>query len=302
MGGDGGVVATQKKFMRGYKDPNQEKELKNVKGHQRLRTHVCAQSSMPLREPTVACEMGNLYNKEEVLTALLDKKLNEAFSHIRGLKDLKTLIYCPNPAYEASNEAEGESPAKYICPVTRTEFSGSLPFVVIWASGTVMSEKALKEIGVEGLQAEYGPFSPLDIVKLVPLDEELDLQRERMIARRIAQKSLKKDHKRKRDVIIEGAECEIKDNSSTIELGKMPTKKDGHIQKTGSSELKSASSSRESKKLSQSSSLAEEAVKTVERQEGKSSVFKKLFHKGHEADKHDRDLFMSVAGLRYTLS
>lgn len=32
----------------------------------------------------MACELGNLFNKEAVLTALLERTLNPAFAHIRS--------------------------------------------------------------------------------------------------------------------------------------------------------------------------------------------------------------------------
>jgi hypothetical protein len=44
MGGDGGVIATQRKFIRGAKSDEQE-EGKNIKKHQQQRTHECSQSS-----------------------------------------------------------------------------------------------------------------------------------------------------------------------------------------------------------------------------------------------------------------
>lgn len=45
------------------------------------------------------------------------------------------------------------------------EFNGIQPFVFIWSTGWVLSEKAVREIGVEGLNAEYGPFSESDIIR-----------------------------------------------------------------------------------------------------------------------------------------
>ena len=47
----------------------------------------CAISSQTLREPIVACYLGNLYNKESVIEALLDRsKMPELAIHIRSLK------------------------------------------------------------------------------------------------------------------------------------------------------------------------------------------------------------------------
>ena len=47
----------------------------------------CAISSQTLREPIVACYLGNLYNKESVIEALLDRsKMPELAMHIKSLK------------------------------------------------------------------------------------------------------------------------------------------------------------------------------------------------------------------------
>ena len=45
MGGDGGVIATQRKYIRGAKNADEKEETKNIKNNQLLRTTLCAQSS-----------------------------------------------------------------------------------------------------------------------------------------------------------------------------------------------------------------------------------------------------------------
>ncbi len=51
--------------------------------------------------------------------------MNITLLHIRGLKDVKTLILTPNPKYDATDEKNGEAPAKWICPLTKLEFNGN---------------------------------------------------------------------------------------------------------------------------------------------------------------------------------
>jgi hypothetical protein len=48
----------------------------------------CALSGEPLAAPAVADRLGNLFNKEPLVEALLHKRLPKALSHIRGLKDM----------------------------------------------------------------------------------------------------------------------------------------------------------------------------------------------------------------------
>jgi hypothetical protein len=70
------------------------------------------------------------------------------------------------------------------------------PFVLIWSTGWVVAEMALREIGMEGMQAEYGPFCELDLVKLLPLETEIAEQTEKMEQRRQTAKATKKRRKR----------------------------------------------------------------------------------------------------------
>lgn len=58
--------------------------LCSVRARALIRSRCCAASNELLTQPIVACELGNLFNKEAVLTALLERTLNPAFAHIRS--------------------------------------------------------------------------------------------------------------------------------------------------------------------------------------------------------------------------
>ena len=147
MGGDGGVYATQRRFTRGCeKDTDIDTSKKNIKEEQRLRSSTCTQSSQPLNEPIVICELGNLYNKDILIQALISKSLISSCNHIRGLKDVKDAIFVHNN--DDNNDDKKSNSNRFICPVTRLEFNGSLPFVLIWSTGYVLSEKAIREVGM----------------------------------------------------------------------------------------------------------------------------------------------------------
>lgn len=49
-------------------------------------------------------------------------------------------------------QIDEDSVSKYICPVTMVEMNAKQPFVVLRTTGWVLSERALKEIGIEKLQ------------------------------------------------------------------------------------------------------------------------------------------------------
>lgn len=56
----------------------------------------------------VACELGRMYNKEEVLARLLDRSNEPAIAHIKGLKDVKELGLTPNPGHQPEGPLTGE--------------------------------------------------------------------------------------------------------------------------------------------------------------------------------------------------
>lgn len=232
--------------------------------------------------------MGNLYNKEAVITAILDKTLSEAFPHIRGLKDLKTLEFTDNPRCNEGNvETIDDHIPLFICPVTRQEFNGIHPFHAIWSTGKVLSDKAIKEMGTEALQSEYGPFSAIDMVRLIPGDHEMDEQRAAMHRRREQQPSNSKKHKKEKK-----EKMESENNCEEAE----PTNK-----KKKSEDHKSSSAQHNIPKISAAGSVVSSATSHLKEIETKSEVFKSLFHKDTDKEKKDRDLFMNVAGIRYTL-
>lgn len=326
MGGDGGVIATQRKYLRGVTNLEDRKDdPKNIREHQKMRTKVCACSSQPLTEQLKACEMGNIYNAEAIITALIDKSLSPSFAHIEKTKDLKDLKLTANPIYRAESSADPSAPSKYICPVTRTEFNGYQPFVLIWSTGAVLAEKAIREIGIEGLQIDHGPFTEIDIVKLLPVEEEIPRQIALMRRRREMTRKVKKEDKKRKagqailsekvvdeahDVVIESV------HESVAECKKRPKDEVVHSEKrssvvasaSASSSSSSSSSSSKSKKSSSSSDslstarkLSAVVTQNVQDQTAKSSIFGGLFHKDHEVDKNARDLMMCVSGIRGTL-
>lgn len=286
MGGDGGTITNDRRFVRGVK--NEDDKNKNVTQQQIMRSKFCAQSNLKLCEPVVACEMGNLYNKEAILTALLDKVLNVRHAHIRGMKDMRTLRLTTN----VSSDGDDSTPM-FMCPVTGLLLNGIHPFIVIWTTGWVLAEKAIRELGIDALQPEYGPFTIHDLVKLLPGEEEFAVQRTQMETRRETMKAEKKDSKKSKRSTGTGEDR----GNEKQEIKKLRTDEAS----SSSSSNSNSSSSSGATNLTTASSLAKKVMETVQQQEAKSNIFASLFHKGHEADKKDKELFMTVAGLRYSV-
>lgn len=202
------MKATDRRFMRGTKDNADEQaqdaglDLKDIKKHQRSRSEECAISGEVLRLPIVICQLGNLYNKECLLECLLNKSIPPSYSHIRSLKDVKEIKVTLNPSYKdnSSSDNNQRKVCQFVCPVTQQDFNGIFPFFVIWPSGQLLSEKAIREVGEAALQDDYGPFTLTDesgrsdLVKVLPTTEELPAMVQAMDALRagIKQKKSKK--------------------------------------------------------------------------------------------------------------
>lgn len=279
MGGDGGTIQVGRKFLRGQEE--QKHESKDARYEQKVRSENCAQSSLPLVEPIVACELGHLYSKECLLTALVDKTLSKANSHVRGLKDIRQLVLHPTTS---SAGADDEAASKYMCPITQQPFNGILPFVFIWTTGHVLSEKAVAELGIESLQ-EYGPFTADDVIRLLPGELDLPAQAAAMEARRERSKRGKKE-KRK---AVPGSGTE---GSAT---GAPPRDQDSNKR------AKEAPP-----KASQSIALGTAVIRSAQAEialaKEESSVFSGLFHSdagGVQAS--NNALFIAAAGMKYTL-
>eukprot|EP00750_Incisomonas_marina_P019007 INCI3195.1.p1 GENE.INCI3195.1~~INCI3195.1.p1 ORF type:complete len:399 (-),score=88.12 INCI3195.1:1041-2237(-) len=123
MGGDGGTKSLQRKYIRSAQDKEGwkgwgvgEAGAANKADVARARVSLCALSQEALVEPVACCRLGNLYNKNAVVLALQAKAvegtpLPTPFRHIRGLRDISTLRFTPNPAANANVNASANANA-----------------------------------------------------------------------------------------------------------------------------------------------------------------------------------------------
>ena len=172
MGGDGGVIASNRKYMRGAGTADQTADASRQRGEKASDKDVvqelmalCYLTKVPLEfkeNQIIADPYGRLYHKEAVVEALLRRKKHQANdelgSHIRGLKDLQTVHF----ELSASN--------KPICPVTSVELNGINPMFLLPhrkdGGVNVLSERAIKEMGEDALKEEYGSLT--DMIRLAP--------------------------------------------------------------------------------------------------------------------------------------
>jgi hypothetical protein len=202
MGGDGGVIASNRKYMRGAgsadhtadarRDKNDEKESML----ERMRTCHVTKTPLSFRQSIVACAYGRLYSKEAAVEALLRRKQSEKDelgSHVRGLKDLYPVHF------HLTTDAVGNDVPT--CPVTGVELNGNHPAFLIHnkknvEQPNVLSERAVKEIGMEALQADYGPFESENMIRLAPPESMMEEIREAVAKKHELEKTTKKSSKK----------------------------------------------------------------------------------------------------------
>ncbi|XP_077214714.1 RTF2 RING-finger protein [Tasmannia lanceolata] len=173
-GGDGGATGAESRdcYLNMYAvkkpdkvDPNETRLSKWTN---------CALSFEPLKSPCVVDRLGNVFNKESLVEALLGKKLPKEFGHIKGLKDMIPIQISEIPGVKIDDET------RFQCPITGLEFNGKYKFFALRSCGHVLSSKALKEVKSSACLVCHREFSELDKVVINGNEEEVAVLRERM--------------------------------------------------------------------------------------------------------------------------
>lgn len=191
-GGDGGATGAESRdcYLNMYAvkkpdkvDPNESRICK---------WSTCALSQDTLKPPCVIDRLGNLFNKESLVRALLGKNLPSKFNHIKGLRDMITIHLDPIPGVRVLDDI---SETKFQCPISGLEFNGKCKFVALSGCGHVISGKALKEVQSTSCLVCHVPFNEEDKIVINGNEEEVAVLRTRMEQ----EKALKmKDKKQKK--------------------------------------------------------------------------------------------------------
>mmetsp|Transcript_43847 Transcript_43847/g.139734 ORF Transcript_43847/g.139734 Transcript_43847/m.139734 type:complete len:386 (-) Transcript_43847:97-1254(-) len=182
-GGDGGVTGAENRdaYLEMYMEKKADKV--NPLEERAARFVQCTLSGDVLVEPVVVDEMGNLFNKESVIHALVHKNMPRRLGYIKSLKDVINLKLTPNesdhkaPAVNIHVKGNTGPPseAQWRCPISGQEFNGRFKFVVFRPTGEVFSEKAVKEMGT-GVLADAGgkkEFAEGELQPINPFEEEV---------------------------------------------------------------------------------------------------------------------------------
>lgn len=177
MGGDGGSIPTRRCLVK-YKPKVIKKDHRE---DDISRYGFCQLTANRLKRPIVISRLGKLYNKDAVLSFLIDHGGEDAAEDIImkidgfvSIKNFKKNFFdvelTDNPKYEKKN-IPGTSfinDFQFMCPTTNLEMNGAQQFVYGSASKQMVSEKALRLAN-----AEYMPKGKkLDKDELHPLYSE----------------------------------------------------------------------------------------------------------------------------------
>ncbi|XP_049359705.1 uncharacterized protein LOC125824377 [Solanum verrucosum] len=166
----------------------------------------CALSNESLKHPVVIDKLGNLFNKEALVEALLKKRVPKQFGYIKGLKDMILVELSVIPGKEDRGLGDGEGTG-FQCPVTGLEFNGKYKFFALRGCGHVLSAKALKEVKSSACLVCHKEIVESDKIVINGSEEEVAALRERMEEERVKLKDSKKVKKgRNEDVAVNGEE------------------------------------------------------------------------------------------------
>lgn len=143
-GGDGGVYPLthhEQKWMYasnvGEGTGNVQKQQRDkVQGDHELydRLTKCAVSGMELSEPVVICDLGHLYNKDQLIKRIIEKSLEKKFAHIKSLKHMFPATLHRNKA-STRMQRQTTAPASLVKPPTSVP-SPTCPSTAVTASSS----------------------------------------------------------------------------------------------------------------------------------------------------------------------
>lgn len=207
MGNDGGSIPHREDMIK--EKPKERKRDQALHAHQKSR--ICSLSSQNLTKPIVADKIGNMFNKEAVLEALLNKSMPKAYCYIRKMKDVKDL----NPTMKkiGCDKIDNDGKNLIVCPISGTEFDGYHKFTLIWSCGCVLATKVFDNMDLNGSCPNCGAkFKDKDKIDMTADPETTEVERKKLVEKTV----LKKQEKRAKKEVNK----EQEDSGSSTEQGK----------------------------------------------------------------------------------
>ena len=249
MGGDGGVIASNRRYMRGAgtadhtADYNNSNESASNNPQEVMTTCALTRTKFTSNSVIVACRFGRLYLKESAIQELLENKQrrkkqkksgnksddlsSSPLAHVRKLSELYDVRFQYPPTKD--NTSAATAIIAPICPMSCKSLNGTVAAILLVPGNTdqpnVISETSWKQLSEDQWQQEYGPIEKR--VRLAPppqLLEELKDEHEQELISEAKEKERgkngdKKNIKKKRGEHDGNSDSNTKkakhDNSST---------------------------------------------------------------------------------------
>lgn len=204
-GGDGGATGAESRdcYLKMYAEKKPDKVDPNET--RICKWSTCALSQETLKPPCAIDRLGNVFNKESLVRALLDKTLPSQFSHIRGLKDMIAIHLDPIPGIRVYHDG---SETKFQCPITSLEFNGKYKFFALERCGHVVSAKALKELQSTSCLVCHAAFSESEKIVINGNEEEVEALRLKMEQDRSKVREKKQKKAKNGDACADGVPLE----------------------------------------------------------------------------------------------
>jgi hypothetical protein len=248
MGGDGGVIASNRRYMRGAgtadhtADPNTVKQKKHqaYNNPQEVLT-TCALTGKKFQSDSiiVACRFGRLYLREAAIQELLERKSSRRSSeedttssppsqsplaHVRKLSEFHVVRFQyqqqDSSSSSTNNNNNSSNNNNATCPITGKVLNGSIPAILLVPGRddqpNVISESSWKQLKETQWQEEYGPISKR--IRLAPplvLLEELQAAYEQEVVEHNNNKQKKKKRRKDKEETTTTTTTKQKGNSST---------------------------------------------------------------------------------------
>lgn len=142
-GGDGGATGAESRscYLEMYAEKKNDKV--NPAEQEYAKWTRCHLSGQVLQLPVVVDELGNLYNKEALVHAMLHKQLPKEQAYISSLKHIVQLLLEPNTQSSSSSakpatdgtSAGPSNEAQFCCPISAVPWNGRYKFTVFRKTG-----------------------------------------------------------------------------------------------------------------------------------------------------------------------
>ena len=138
MGIDGGFIPKRTDIL-----PSESRNEREAVNRERTSSYsssywtICALSGMPLKSPIFVSITGAIFNKEEVLSAILNNLIPKKLSYLKHLKYLKEI------------DLQGaDSLIHYVCPLSnRSPSEGTTDvFIMLWKCGHLFLKSTFESI------------------------------------------------------------------------------------------------------------------------------------------------------------